>query len=139
MQAYRASHPRGYGSVREARRALSAFAAGCGFCGTLLSDVESATGEALANAAEHGNCEAAAGFDVTATFENARLAIEVKDHGTGFDCGAALERDAPDACGNRGFGIYLMRMLMDEVAYSDRGSRILLVKRLGERRFPSLT
>ncbi len=139
MLTYRASHARGYGAVRQARRALIDFAAQCGFDDGLLDDVESAVGEALANAAEHGDCESSAGFDVSATFDNQRLVIEVKDHGTGFDCGPALERTTPDAYGNRGFGIYLMRTLMDEVAYSDRGSRIQLVKRLGQRRFPSMS
>lgn len=131
MLTYRASLPRGLGAVRKARRGVIDFAAHCGFGDGSLDDVESAVGEALANAAEHG--DAAEGFDVTATFENARLVIEVKDHGVGFDCGAALQRpNAPDGAGERGFGIFLMRRLMDEVAYSDCGSRIQLVKRLGE-------
>jgi anti-sigma regulatory factor (Ser/Thr protein kinase) len=129
---YRASHPRGYGSVRQARRALFAFAAECGFRDTALSDIETAAGEALANAAEHGDREASSGFDVLATFEDGRLVIEIKDHGAGFDS-AALEHAVPDAAGNRGFGIYLMRTLMDEVAYSEHGSCIHLVKRLGGR------
>jgi anti-sigma regulatory factor (Ser/Thr protein kinase) len=133
MVTYRASHGRGYGSVREARRALIAFAASCGFGNGVLDDVESAVGEALANAVEHGNCDGANGFEVFATFENERLVVEVKDYGAGFDCQRLLECAAPDAAGSRGFGIFLMRTLMDEVAYSDRGSRIQLVKRLGER------
>lgn len=129
---YRASHPRGYGSVRQARRAISDFAASCGFAGTLLWDVESAAGEALANAAEHGDGEASQGFDVAATFDGTRLVIEIEDHGAGFDCGAALEGSKAEPSGNhnRGFGIFLMRTLMDEVAYSERGSRIQLVKRI---------
>ena len=130
---YRASHPRGYGSVRQARRALFAFAQQCGFRGTILSDVESAAGEALANAAEHGDREGSSGFDVRATFDGSELVIEIKDHGAGFDCRGALTGHVPDARGNRGFGIFMMRRLMDKVAYSDRGSRIQLVKRLGRR------
>jgi serine/threonine-protein kinase RsbW len=131
MLTYRASLPRGLGAVRQARLALIAFAAQCGFTDGILDDVESAVGEALANAAEHGD---ASGFDVIATFENAQLIVEVKDHGRGFDCGAALERpNTPDATGSRGFGIFLMRTLMDEVAYSDCGSRIQLIKRLAQQ------
>ncbi|HVA34298.1 MAG TPA: ATP-binding protein, partial [Candidatus Baltobacteraceae bacterium] len=68
---------------------------------------------------------------------NGRLVIEVKDHGTGFDPAGALSGAAPDGSGNRGFGIFLMRILMDEVAYSDCGSRITLVKQLGDRSAPS--
>jgi anti-sigma regulatory factor (Ser/Thr protein kinase) len=136
MLTYRASHPRGLGAVRQARRALIDFAAQCGFDDGILDDVESAVGEALANAAEHGNSNASAGFDVSATFDDARLTIEIKDNGAGFDTASALQHANPDAVGNRGFGIFLMRMLMDEVAYSDRGSRIHLVKRLRDRRMP---
>jgi anti-sigma regulatory factor (Ser/Thr protein kinase) len=136
MLTFRASLPRGLGAVRQARRAVIDFAVQCGFDDGVLSDVESAVGEALANAAEHG--DAGAGFDVSATFEDERLVIEVKDHGGGFDCGAALARaNTPDASGSRGFGIFLMRSLMDEVAYSDRGSCIQLVKRLGGREVPA--
>lgn len=133
MRTYRASYPRGYESVRTARRALSAFAASCGFGSTVLSDIESAVGEALANAAEHSDREAASGIDVAATFECSRLVIQIQDHGRGFDCEAALERAAevPYRGATRGFGIFLMRTLMDEVAYSEHGSSIQLVKRLG--------
>jgi anti-sigma regulatory factor (Ser/Thr protein kinase) len=135
MQTYRASHPRGYGSVRTARRALSAFAANCGFCGTVLSDIESAVGEALANAAEHSDREATSGIDIAATFEAGRLVIQIQDHGSGFDCTTALERSEhqPSGGATRGFGIFLMRTLMDEVAYSERGSSIQLVKNLDKR------
>jgi anti-sigma regulatory factor (Ser/Thr protein kinase) len=118
--------------VKQARLALTAFAASCGFRNGALADVESAVGEALANAAEHGNRES--GFDVYATFDDECLIIEVKDHGGGFDCDKALERTTIDAGGTRGFGIFLMQQLMDEIAYSDRGSRIQLVKRANASR-----
>jgi serine/threonine-protein kinase RsbW len=132
MQTYRASHARGYGAVRGARRALVEFVASCGFRGELLCDVESAVGEALANAAEHGDGDSLTHVDVYATFDGTRLAIDVDDHGIGFDCMAALQRPAPDGAGERGFGIHLMRTLMDEVDYSASGTRVRLVKRLGD-------
>jgi len=129
MLTYRANHSRGYGAVRNARRALISFVATCGFQSELLADVESAVGEALANAAEHGDGESMADVDVWATFDGKRLVIEVDDHGIGFDCAAALQRTDPNSAGDRGFGIFIMRTLMDEVAYSDRGTRVQLVKR----------
>lgn len=119
--------------MRKARRGLVDFVAACGFRDELLADVESAAGEALANAAEHGDGEATTDVDVWATFDGARLVIEVDDHGLGFDCTAAMRQANPDAAGDRGFGIFLMRTLMDEVAYSDRGARIQLVKRAPRR------
>jgi anti-sigma regulatory factor (Ser/Thr protein kinase) len=133
MLTYRASLPRGYNSVRQARRALRTFAETCGFADTPLADVENAAGEALANAAEHGNGEGSPVFDIWATFDGDCLVIEIDDHGRGFDAAAVLARPAPDATGYRGFGVFLMRTLMDEVAYSECGSRIQLVKRLDGR------
>lgn len=128
MKQFRASYPCGYASVRSARRALIAFAAVCGFRANDLTDIESAAGEALSNAAEHGDRRAAAGFAVAATCDDAGLVIEIKDYGTGFDAGAAFAR-CPDPSAGRGFGIFLMKTLMDEVAYSESGTRIRLLKR----------
>ncbi len=105
----------------------------CGFRDTPLADVENAAGEALANAAEHGDGTGNPGFDISATFDGNRLVIEIDDHGHGFDTAAVLARPVPDCFGYRGFGVYLMRTLMDEVAYDERGSRIQLVKRLDDR------
>ena len=135
MENYRASYPCGYGSVRRARIALIAFAARCGFDANELIDIESAAGEALANAAEHGDRVAAAGFTIGATFDGEELVIELKDFGAGFDADAALGR-CPDPSAGRGYGIYLMKTLMDDVAYSERGTRIRMSKaRIGTKRY----
>jgi anti-sigma regulatory factor (Ser/Thr protein kinase) len=133
MLTYRASLPRGFNSVRQARRALRTFAETCGFHDTPLADVENAAGEALANAAEHGDGAGSAGFDIWASFDGDRLVIEIDDHGNGFDTASVLARPAPDTGGYRGFGVFLMRTLMDEVAYYESGSRIQLIKRLDGR------
>lgn len=130
MLTYRATYACGYGAVRRARLELTDFAARCGFGAAMLADIENAIGEALANAAEHGNHGASAGFDVFASFAGARLDIEVKDHGPGFDTERLLAMQNPDPNGDRGFGIFLMRQLMDDVAYTERGSRVRLSKRL---------
>lgn len=132
MRTYRASLPRGYGSVRQARRALAAFASDCGFRDTSLADVESAAGEALANAAEHGASASSLGFEVSATFDGRRLIIDVRDFGVGFES-AERGKTRPDATAPRGFGLFLMRTLMDEVVFSDRGSHVHMVKRLSAR------
>ena len=98
MLTYRATYACGYGAVRRARLELTDFAARCGFGDGMLADIESAVGEALANAAEHGNRGASAGFDVFATFEDARLEIEVKDHGAGASIRERRSRcTTPDA------------------------------------------
>jgi len=129
MHTHRARYPTGYGSVRPARIALLAFAARCGMAEDVLVDIESAIGEALANAAEHGDAQSAAGFAVEASCDATRFIVEIKDYGAGFDTDAVLTAPAPDLWAGRGFGIFLMQTLMDEVAYSERGTRVRLVKR----------
>jgi anti-sigma regulatory factor (Ser/Thr protein kinase) len=136
MHTLRARYPSGYGSVRPARLALLALAERCGFGEHALIDIESAIGEALANAAEHGDRASAAGFAVDATCDDASFVVEIKDYGAGFDADAALSAPAPEVCSARGYGIFLMRALMDEVAYSERGTRVRLVKRATSRCAP---
>ena len=130
MADYRGTFPSLYSSVAPARHAVMHYAAICGFAGEALDDIESSVGEALANAAEHGHVESGA-FAVAASMNDGLLIIEVKDGGRGF---ARSERalqarqlgDSP-----RGFGIFIMRELMDVVEYSEHGSRVRIMKRLG--------
>jgi anti-sigma regulatory factor (Ser/Thr protein kinase) len=60
--------------------------------------------------------------------ERDRIVIEVQDEGRGFLCSPTAAKPTHDA--PRGFGIYLMRNLMDEVAFDERGSCVRLTKRL---------
>lgn len=110
-----------------ARRSLIAHIAGFGYPDQQLADIETAVGEALANAAEHGH-RAESGFEVRVRVEREMLVIEVQDDGAGFDASPAVECPAYDA--PRGFGIYLMRHLMDEVHYDIGGTCVRLAKRL---------
>jgi anti-sigma regulatory factor (Ser/Thr protein kinase) len=125
---YRARFPNTRRAATQARRALVAHVARYGFAAQDLSDIETAVGEALANAAEHGHRSESA-FDVRVYVERNLLIIEVQDDGTGFGApepdGRVPAHDAP-----RGFGIYLMRHLMDEVNYTERGTCVRLSKRL---------
>ena len=130
MPEYHASFPSTYGSVRRARAAVVTFAQARGFHGQELRDIENAVGEALANAAEHGHRDAGS-FDVHARGIPGGIEIEVKDKGRGFDSHRALEPGGPVFDRPRGFGIYIMRQLMDEVRYTNRGTRLLLRKRFG--------
>lgn len=125
MTTYRARYPRGYGSVRRARHFITSIAARCGFDASALRDIESAAGEGLANAAEHGDDRSQSGFDVGVSFDGTRLTIEIKDYGAGFDTDAVVAA-CPNTSNGRGLGIFLMRTLMDDVVYSDRGTRIRL-------------
>jgi serine/threonine-protein kinase RsbW len=131
MITYRARYSCGYSSVRRARLFIIGVAARCGFDACTLTDIESAAGEGLANAAEHGDRDAQTGFAVCVTFDGVRFTIDIKDNGAGFDTDAVVAA-SPDTSGGRGLGIFLMQSLMDDVAYSDRGTRIRLsISRFG--------
>jgi anti-sigma regulatory factor (Ser/Thr protein kinase) len=124
---FRARFPNTRRAAAFARRSLIAHIASYDYPDGDLADIETAVGEALANAAEHGH-RADSGFEVRVYVERDRIVIEVQDEGDGFPPGAA--GPAPDHDAPRGFGIYLMRHLMDEVDYDERGSCVRLTKRL---------
>jgi serine/threonine-protein kinase RsbW len=124
---FRARFPNTRRAAAFARRSLIAHIAAYGYPDGDLADIETAIGEALANAAEHGHREDS-GFEVRSYVERDRIVIEVQDEGTGFCAAAAKPTPAHDA--HRGFGIYLMRHLMDEVDFDERGSCVRLTKRL---------
>jgi serine/threonine-protein kinase RsbW len=124
---FRARFPNTRRAAAFARRSLIAHIASYGYPDGDLADIETAVGEALANAAEHGH-SAESGFEVRAYVERDRIVIEVQDEGGGFRPEAGSPQPAHDA--PRGFGIFLMRHLMDDVHYDDRGSCVRLTKRL---------
>jgi anti-sigma regulatory factor (Ser/Thr protein kinase) len=112
-----------------ARRSFMDRIATVGYASDALADIETAVGEALANAAEHGH-RAGSAFELRVYVDAAHVVIEVHDEGAGF-CGS-LEAigKLPPSDAPRGFGIYLMRQLMDEIEYEERGTYVRLKKRL---------
>lgn len=129
----RASYRRRYAQTRqavgEARRAIVAFAKSAAFAGQDLDDLEIAAGEALANAFEHGQGDVS-GFEVSVVRDETSLTIVVQDGGRGFDPSLDGLHVCPSSDSLRGFGTFIMRELMDEVEYSERGTRLRLTKRL---------
>jgi anti-sigma regulatory factor (Ser/Thr protein kinase) len=127
VRNYRRRFASAYESVGIARREIVAFAAANGFAGAPLDDIESAVGEALANAAEHGHRE---GGDIAihARVTEREIIIDIEDRGPGFARWNASDYLRPLGTAARGFGIFLMRELMDRVEYSAHGARIRLVK-----------
>ncbi len=124
MESFRARYRGSPSSVREARDAVIAYARMCGFLSPVIDDIETAVGEALANAVEHGTKDL--GFiTVTCTYDRAGLNVEIGDDGCGFDHATSRRRD-PRAV--RGFGITIMRALMDDVRYLGPGNTVRLFK-----------
>lgn len=88
-----------------------------------------AVGEAVSNAVLYGNREDP-GKRVTIEVDFGRdgLRVTVADEGDGFDPGAVADPTLP---GNRershGRGLFLLRTLMDDVRYNEKGNRVTLV------------
>lgn len=127
--SYCKTYPQSSRTVGRARRDVVEFARNCGFCGQTLDDIEVAVGEGLANAVEHGNRDEGV-FEVTVYRSVDALVIEIKDNGRGFDHGSVCSHGGPPVEALRGFGTFIMREVMDDVNYSDLGTRLRLVKRL---------
>lgn len=129
MNHFEATFPSAPSAVPDARQAVRAFAMKAGLSAWETSDVVLAAGEACNNAAEHAHSVGGL-FTVRGVDDGRALALEITDHGAGFDlAGKGLAMD-PEERGVRGLGIFLMRCLMDEVSYTtDRnGTTVRLVK-----------
>ena len=88
--------------------------------------------EALSNAMLYGN-----GHDpskrvrVEVSLSEGRIEARVTDQGNGFNPAAVPDPTSPEnlfKCGGR--GLFLMRQLLDEVSFNDRGNQVRLVLRL---------
>lgn len=125
---YRATFSGDYKNVPLARNAVASFARICGFSAEEVDDIRLATGEAIANAVEHGRNPRQSGFSVRCSFAEEELTIEVRDNGEGFDDETSMQID-PDDGATRGFGIFLMRRLMDRVNFEKSGTLVRLSRR----------
>jgi serine/threonine-protein kinase RsbW len=126
---YRAAFTSDIRNVAKVRQAVAAFADGCGFSREVVADIRLAAGEALSNAVEHGCALSPRRVVVECTFDGSRLTVEVNDGGPGFPAPSDRPSIEPDGRG-RGFGIFLMRRLMDEVSFARNGTVVRLVRRL---------
>jgi serine/threonine-protein kinase RsbW len=87
--------------------------------------------EALANAIIYGNLgDADKAVDVHVTVTEPAFTVEVVDEGEGFDPATIPMPALPDdleALGGR--GLFLIRQLVDDVYFNDRGNAICMVLR----------
>ncbi len=93
------------------------------------------------NAVEWGNRESRTKrIHLTYAFFDSQIVLKIEDEGKGFDV-SALQDPTKDplihlqnreAEGKRagGFGVFLIRKLMDDVIYNERGNVVLMTKRL---------
>ena len=87
--------------------------------------------EALANAMLYGNQQDPAKLvKLEVTVERRRVEARVTDEGVGFDPDAMPDPTEPaNISRTHGRGIFLMRALLDEVHFNDRGNSVTLVLR----------
>jgi serine/threonine-protein kinase RsbW len=97
-----------------------------------IEDLKTAVAEACTNAIEHGNkMKPSARVSVSFTIEEAKLQVAVQDEGTGIgqitppslEQTIAGKKERP-----RGWGIFLIKNLMDEVEFETRPGRWNIVK-----------
>lgn len=85
--------------------------------------------EALANAIICGNAEdPRKQVRLEVTIDAQRVELEVTDEGPGFSPEGLPDPTAPENLGRPcGRGVYLLRRLMDEVRYNERGNAVRMV------------
>jgi len=111
-------------NAAEARRAVTRFAS-TWLAQTDLWDFELAMGEVLSNAVQHGRSYWIA---VHCYLDGDRIVTEVRDYGDGFALPQQFEPPAQGAL--RGYGLFLMHALLDELEFLDSGRHVRLVKKL---------
>jgi serine/threonine-protein kinase RsbW len=95
-------------------------------------DIEIAVREALANAVIHGNQEdPKKRVRVTSRCsDDGQVFITIRDEGRGFDSRTVPDPTTPEnVLSSHGRGIYLMRMLMDEISFEQDGTVVKMCKR----------
>jgi anti-sigma regulatory factor (Ser/Thr protein kinase) len=95
----------------------------------VVDDVEAVVGEALANAAEHGY-RLRGTIRVEASLDEASLEVSVSDDGGGFSLRGPISTEHPPAHSPRGYGLFLMQALVDELEFRNDGKTVWFRKRL---------
>ena len=118
--------------MSRARRAVRAFLQLGGVDAQHCSDLEVALGEAIGNAVTHGYGRHGS-FSIHCTVSQRQVVLEVRDHGPGYDVAALPVAQNPEF-GMRGFGLSMIRKLVDDVSFSDNGRRIRMVLKVSQPR-----
>ena len=98
-------------------------------------DVKLAVQEAVVNAAEHGNeYDENKSVCICCEATDEAIKVTVVDEGPGFDPCCVPDPTLPEnILRESGRGVFLMRSLCDEVCYSDKGTKVTIVKYLGDK------
>lgn len=111
------------GSEKVAMERAAAVAREMGFSEDRVEDLKTAVAEACINAIEHGSGgNEAARVGVTLTVEDSRLMVDIHDRGKGIGevQTPSIEGKIAGEASGRGWGIFLIRGLMDEVRFEKK-------------------
>jgi serine/threonine-protein kinase RsbW len=88
--------------------------------------------EAVTNAIRHGTRFEGEPLAVTVEVSDELFSLQVFDHGPGFDIDAVTHPDL-DQPAEGGYGIFIIKSLMDEVSYvrGDDANALIMIKRFG--------
>ena len=102
-----------------------------------IEDLKTAVAEACLNAIEHGNkLDASMKVGVTLTVADSKLQVAVRDQGQGTGPVASPDIDSKieGETASRGWGIFLIQSLMDEVTFEstpEGGNQVRMIIHLG--------
>ena len=116
--------------IRDARRWVTSIARSAGFSEGETHDVAVALSEVCSNSLRHSYGGRTDGrIDLEARVERGLLRLTVRDYGESFDV-AAYRAPMLSEPSEGGYGVYLIRNLMDDVEYTNMGAgtRVVLVK-----------
>ena len=104
---------------------------GAGWVGRDVFHVQMAMEEAVVNAIEHGNRrEVAKQVHVLFLVYQDRVEMTITDQGDGFDHRTVADPTEEDRIDQpRGRGVMLIRELMSEARYNDKGNSVWMLKR----------
>jgi len=118
------SLPSTLGFERVAMAAAEAVAQNIGFPQERIDDLKTAVSEACLNAIEHGNKQdASVKVLVTFTLHHSQLRVDVADQGQGVKDRIGTPHIEDKLAGkdrSRGWGLFLIENLVDEVAFEQR-------------------
>ena len=137
QQTVQINLPNQVGYERVAMGSVAAYAKSIGFLPDRIEDLKTAVSEACINAVQHGNKGLKdARVVVTMSFKEGILGISVLDEGSGFsspprdpDIARIMENLDPPV----GFGVFLMKKLMDELEFKklpNHGNEVRMAMRL---------
>ncbi len=111
----------------DAHSAIMAFVLENGFAQVEM-EIALALQEALANARLHGcKGDATKTIDCRVVLNDSSLVIVIRDPGEGFDPGSVADPLSSEGMQRfSGRGVYLIRQLMDEVAYGANGTELTM-------------